>query len=123
MRKALSILCISCGLGIVGGPLLTLAGPSQSQVENLADAAGSAAADFEACGEGELAGRIKRTFKSIAVSCTEDSDGEDSALNAYDLGYAKRLNEVSSSGGVCGGNNQSRYRTIRDALSRALDSC
>ena len=101
----------------------TLAQPSQSEIENLADAVGSTTADFEACGEASMARRIRSKYRSIATSCTSDSHDKNSALNAYDLSYANRLNEVSAVGGACRGNNSSRFRTIMDALGRALDEC
>ncbi|WP_141245443.1 hypothetical protein [Mesorhizobium sp. WSM3864] len=119
MLKSIGILiCFS----VVLTTLPSLA-QTREDIENLADAAGSAAADFEACGRSSMARRIKGRFESLAAVCTDGNGDEDAALSAFSLGYSNRLNDIGDQGGTCRGNYQSRFNVIMDTLRRAYKSC
>ncbi|RWB65444.1 hypothetical protein [Mesorhizobium sp.] len=119
MLKSISVpICLAAVLTAVPSQAQT-----QEEIENLADAAGSAAADFEACGRSSMARRIKGRFESLAAICASGNAGEDAALNAFSLGYSNRLNDISDQGGTCRGNYQSRFDVIMDGLRRAYKSC
>lgn len=97
--------------------------PTASQLRNVAEAAGAAAAGFSVCGDSSKARRIKSKFKNVADACTSSKSAMNEAMNSFDLEYANTLNAVAKSGGTCKGMNETRFDTIIDTLERAEDSC
>ncbi|MET4293219.1 hypothetical protein ABIB06_003733 [Bradyrhizobium sp. LB8.2] len=97
--------------------------PSAGELQEVASAAGAAAAGFHLCGDQSKAKKIKAKFQDVADTCTTTKPATRAALNAFDLGYVNTMNSFSQQGGSCKGNNQARFETLMDVLGRAEDDC
>lgn len=97
--------------------------PSAEELEKVAEAMGSLAADFQSCNGDNYARQVRSDFRELASACTETSGEKNEAVYAFRMAFANRLNEVAVRGGECRGSNQSRYEVVEEMIEDGIAEC